>query len=50
MPVELAYRTSGQWNIFPVQKDEITIGRDPHNDLVIDQTTISRTHAATAPR
>jgi adenylate cyclase len=30
---------------FPLDKDEITIGRDVHNDLVIEHRSVSRRHA-----
>jgi len=45
MPLELVYRMHGRRVTFAVDKDEITIGRDGHNDLVIEHRSISRTHA-----
>ena len=45
MSLELAYKIDGRWVTFPVEKDEVTIGRDTHNDVVIDHSTISRMHA-----
>jgi adenylate cyclase len=45
MSLELAYKIGGQWMTFPVEKDEVTIGRDENNDLVIEHSTVSRRHA-----
>ena len=45
MPPEIAYEVSGQGRSFVLEKDEITLGRAPDNDLVIQDGSISRYHA-----
>jgi adenylate cyclase len=45
VPPELVYQIHGQWVRFAVTGDEITIGRDVHNDLVIEHRSVSRKHA-----
>jgi adenylate cyclase len=45
MSLELVYQIHGQWVTFPVEQDEVTIGRDGQNDLVIEHRSISRRHA-----
>ena len=45
MPLELVYQMHGRWVTFPLDRDEVTIGRDAQNDLVIEHRSISRIHA-----
>lgn len=45
MPPEVTYEQSGQRHTYVLDKDEITIGRAPENDLVIQDGSISRYHA-----
>jgi adenylate cyclase len=45
LPPEIVYRLHGQWRSFTVEGDEITIGRDARNDLVIENRSVSRKHA-----
>ena len=45
MPPRLVYEVSGRQVVFPLEKDEIAIGRDVHNDLVLERPSISRRHA-----
>jgi adenylate cyclase len=45
VPPELIYQIHGQWVRFAVAGDEITIGRDARNDLVIEHRSVSRRHA-----
>ena len=45
MPPEVAYESSGQRQSYTLAKDEITIGRAPDNDLIIQDSSISRYHA-----
>jgi adenylate cyclase len=42
---ELVYEVDGQRQTYALTKDEITIGRSPENDLVIQDSSISRQHA-----
>jgi predicted component of type VI protein secretion system len=46
MPFQLVMRAGPQPGaVFPLQKSEIYIGRDPSNDLVIGDAEVSRKHA-----
>lgn len=46
MPFQLVMRAGPQAGaVFPLQKSEIYIGRDPSNDLVIRDAEVSRKHA-----
>jgi hypothetical protein len=45
LPPELVYQIHGQWASVTVDGDEMTIGRDAGNDLVIDHRSVSRQHA-----
>jgi len=46
MPFQLVMRAGPQpGSVFPLQKSEIYIGRDPSNDLVIGDAEVSRKHA-----
>lgn len=46
MPFQLVMRAGPQPGaVFPLQKNEIYIGRDPSNDLVIGDAEVSRKHA-----
>ena len=45
VPTELIYQIHGQWVRFVVAGDEIAIGRDARNDLVIEHRSVSRKHA-----
>lgn len=46
MPFQLVMRAGPQpGSVFPLQKSEIYIGRDPSNDLVISDAEVSRKHA-----
>jgi adenylate cyclase len=45
LPPEIVYRLQGEWRSFTVEGDEITIGRDARNDLVIENRSVSRKHA-----
>lgn len=46
MPFQLVMRAGPQPGaVFPLQKSEIYIGRDPSNDLVISDAEVSRKHA-----
>lgn len=46
MPFQLVMRAGPHpGTTFPLQKSEITIGRDPSNDLVIADAEVSRKHA-----
>jgi adenylate cyclase len=42
---ELVFQIHGQWASFTLDKDEVTIGRDAGNDLVIEHRSVSRRHA-----
>ena len=41
----LVFRIHDRWVSFVLEKDDLTIGRDAHNDLVIDDRSVSRRHA-----
>ena len=45
MPSEIVYQIQGRWTSYPLEKDEVTIGRDSRNDLIIEHRSVSRTHA-----
>ncbi len=46
MPFQLVMRAGPQpGTVYPLQKSEIYIGRDPSNDLVIGDAEVSRKHA-----
>jgi adenylate cyclase len=45
LPPELVYQVHGQWVTVTVHGDEVTIGRDAANDVVIDHRSVSRHHA-----
>ena len=45
MPPELIYHVAGRCFVYPLSKDEITIGRSPSNDVVVEDPTVSRKHA-----
>lgn len=45
MPPEVTYEQSGQRRTYVLDKDEVTIGRAPENDLIIVDGSISRYHA-----
>jgi adenylate cyclase len=45
LPPELVYQIHGQWVSVKVDGDELTIGRDAANDLVIEHRSVSRRHA-----
>lgn len=45
MTPKLVYYLGGRQFVYPLEKDEVTIGRSTHNDIVIDQSTVSRKHA-----
>jgi adenylate cyclase len=45
LPPKLVYYLGGRQIVYPLDTDEVTIGRSTHNDIVIDQSTVSRKHA-----
>jgi adenylate cyclase len=45
LPPELVYQAHGEWVRFVVEGDEVTIGRDKLNDLVVEDRSVSRRHA-----
>ncbi len=45
MPPEIHYELEGLRVVYPLDKDEVTIGRSTSNDLVIQHITVSRRHA-----
>ena len=45
MPAQILYETDGNRIVVPIDRDELTIGRDPSNDVVIGQPYVSRWHA-----
>jgi adenylate cyclase len=45
VPPEVTYEQAGQRHTYVLDKDEISIGRAPENDLVIQDGSISRFHA-----
>ena len=45
MPAQILYEADGNQIVVPIDRDELTIGRDPSNDLVIGQPYVSRWHA-----
>lgn len=45
MRPKIVYNFEGRRVIFPLEKDEITIGRAPTNDIVLNRQYISRAHA-----
>lgn len=45
MPAQILYEVDGRRVVVPLESDELTIGRDPSNDVVIGQPHVSRWHA-----
>jgi adenylate cyclase len=43
--LELVYRERGKETVFPLEKDEIVIGRSPRADLLLNDVSVSRLHA-----
>jgi adenylate cyclase len=45
VPAELVFRIQGRWVTIPLKGEELTIGRDPSSDVVIEHRSVSRRHA-----
>ena len=45
MPAQILYEMDGRQVVVPLDRDELTIGRDPSNDVVIGEPYVSRWHA-----
>ena len=45
MPAQILYEVDGRQVVVPLDRDELTIGRDPSNDVVIGEPYVSRWHA-----
>jgi len=45
VPPHLLYQLQGQWVTFVLNGDEVNVGRDAQNDLVIEHRSVSRKHA-----
>ena len=45
MRPKIVYNVDGRQVIFPLESDEVTIGRAPTNDIVLNRQYISRAHA-----
>ena len=45
MSAQILYEMEGRRIVVPIDRDELTIGRDPSNDVVIGQPYVSRWHA-----
>ncbi len=42
--IEVTDNTTGSRRVYPLLKEVVNIGRDPHNDIVINEANISRLH------
>lgn len=45
MPAQIVYEVDGRQVVVPLDRHELTIGRDPSNDVVIGEPYVSRWHA-----
>ena len=44
MPAQILYEADGNRIVVPIDRDELTIGRDPSNDVVIGQPYVCARH------